>query len=161
MSEAGCIFIFISGSSVRVIIIPISRYFPFFSFSGTADHRILILKLWFQCILCAQRLAHHSNAPSKSLTARELFSWNEVGIRLVLSVYYPKPKARSGCSVTCCEANGWRVVFSVLLNDVLFELNFIHVLTFFLACFSRFFICPFVLSVLLFENITPKNRPIN
>jgi hypothetical protein len=69
-------------------------------------------------------------------------------------VYYPNRKARSGCSVASCEANGLGgFALSVLLNGVLFEPYFIRALTFFLTSFPRSFIRSFFV---IFVKISPR-----
>ena len=99
-------------------MVPISRYFLFFSFfffffwDSPVDLRILVFQLVVSMYsVHVRRSVHSSNAPptSKLLTASELFSLHKRRVPDdLIWVYYLKRKARSGCSVTSCEANGWR-----------------------------------------------------
>lgn len=91
------------GLGACVTMVSISHYFLLFS-----DHRTLVFQLVASMYsTCVLRSVHYSNAPPTSnlLTASELFSSHRYQV-LVGS----KLKARSGCSVTSCEANGWSCI---------------------------------------------------
>ena len=139
------------GSDACVTMVPISHYFLLSSlFSGPADHRTLVFQLVASIYsTCVLRSVHYSNAPPTS----NLFSLHRHPV-LVGS----KLKARSRCSVTSCEANGWSCIeccFERCSVCVVFHSRSRFLLDILSSFFHLFIRCYF------FENITPTNRPIN